>query len=279
MERFEFVETVCELIQQSEGKITLSELSTAVHVSAFHLQRTFKQVMGVSPHQYAQQYRTLQLKDKLQQGQAVTQAMYEAGYSSSSRLYETATEILGMTPATYKRGGKGMTIHYTIQQSLVGRMILGATDKGICVLYFRDSDMECETALRQEFPQADKHRDDNNPQLKTWAQQVENHLRGDFVHAQLLQLPMDVQATAFQARVWDILRTIPIGETRSYSEVAKMLGQPTATRAVARACATNNVAVIIPCHRVVREDGHLSGYRWGMPIKERLLATENAKIG
>jgi AraC family transcriptional regulator of adaptative response/methylated-DNA-[protein]-cysteine methyltransferase len=199
--------------------------------------------------------------------------LHEAGYGSSSRLYERAAHQLGMTPATCKRGGRGMHIRCTTAACPLGRLLLAATERGVCAVCLGDSDTFLETALREEYPAAEISRDDAG--LQPWIGQLLDHLRGQRPH---LDLPLDVQATAFQWRVWQELRKIPYGGTRSYSDIAEALGQPTAVRAVARACATNPVAVIIPCHRLVREDGSLAGYRWGVERKETLLAQEQKHV-
>jgi AraC family transcriptional regulator, regulatory protein of adaptative response / methylated-DNA-[protein]-cysteine methyltransferase len=195
--------------------------------------------------------------------------MYDAGYSSSSRLYERTASQLGMTPDKYRRGAIAAPIRYTCTDSPLGRMLIAATEKGICTIQFADSDDELEHGLRHEFPFAVRRRDD--AALQTWK---ENLLRQMHGHKLRSSLPLDIQATAFQRRVWTQLQSIPFGATRSYGQVAKAIGQPTATRAVARACATNPVAVAIPCHRVVRKGGDMGGYRWGVERKEALLEME-----
>ena len=199
----------------------------------------------------------------------MTTALYDAGFGSSSRLYERAPEQLGMTPATYRKGGAGMNIHYTIVDSPLGRLLVGGTNRGISALYLGESDTRLEAALRKEYPRANIQRDRNG--LESSVSKILDHLRGREPH---LDLPTDVQATAFQRRVWEELRRIPYGKTKTYSEVARAIGQPTAIRAVARACATNPVSVVVPCHRVVREDGNLAGYRWGLDRKQALLQNE-----
>ena len=200
----------------------------------------------------------------------MTTALYDAGFGSSSRLYERAPSHLGMTPATYRRGGAGMQIHYTIANSPLGRLLVGATDKGISALYLGESDGKLEAALEKEYPRAEIRRDRNG--MEGWVEQILAHLRGQ---APRLDLPTDVQATAFQRRVWEELRRIPYGTTRTYSQIARAIGKPRAIRAVARACATNPVSVVVPCHRVVREDGKLAGYRWGLQRKRALLEHES----
>ena len=202
----------------------------------------------------------------------MTTALYEAGYGSSSRLYERSDAQLGMTPATYRRGGRGMRIGYTIVNSTLGRLLVAATSRGICAVYLSDSDARIEAALIREYPRAEVRRETNG--LRQWVRALVNHLNG---HQPKLDLPLDLQATAFQWRVWQELRRIPRGETASYQAIAAAIGQPKAVRAVANACANNRVALVIPCHRVVRNDGKIGGYRWGSERKERLLAAEKAK--
>lgn len=204
----------------------------------------------------------------------MTTALYDAGFGSSSRLYERAPSQLGMTPATYRQGGAGMRVNYTIVDSPLGRLLVGATDRGISAVYLGESDARLEGALKKEYPRAEIRRDRNG--LEGWVGKILEHLRGREPN---LDLPTDVQATAFQRRVWEDLRRIPYGTTRTYSQVARAIGQPAAVRAVARACATNPVSVVVPCHRVVRGDGKLAGYRWGLERKQALLEHESARAG
>jgi len=257
------------LRENSEGAPSLATLSAKTGLSPHHLQRTFKRLMGISPRQYADAKRLGVLKTQLRKGDDVTTALYEAGYGSSSRLYERANGQLGMTPATYRRGGQGMQIGYTIVDSPLGRLLVAATKRGISALYLGDSDAKIESALRHEYPNAEINRDQNG--MGIWVRAILKHLRG---LEPRLDLPVDVQATAFQRRVWEELRAIPYGSTRSYSEIARAIGRSKANRAVARACATNPVSVVIPCHRVVRKDGNLGGYRWGLNRKEALIEHE-----
>jgi AraC family transcriptional regulator of adaptative response/methylated-DNA-[protein]-cysteine methyltransferase len=241
-------------------------------VSPGHLQRTFKRLMGITPRQYADARRLDKLKGRLRAGHNVTRALYEAGYGSSSRLYEQAAAQLGMTPATYRRGGRGMKIGYTIVKGRLGRLLVAATERGICMVSLGDAAAQLAAALRREYPNATIHREASG--VAPWAKTILKHLRGNQPR---LNLPLDVEATAFQRRVWEELRRIPYGSTRSYKDVARAIGQPRAVRAVARACATNPVSLVIPCHRVVRSDGALGGYRWGLERKQALLATETRK--
>jgi AraC family transcriptional regulator of adaptative response/methylated-DNA-[protein]-cysteine methyltransferase len=266
----ELVRRVCRHIEANlESSPTLDALGEHVGLSPFHLQRIFKRITGITPRQYADACRLGVLKSRLKQRRTVTMAMIEAGYGSSSRLYERAASQLGMTPGTYQRGGPAVRIRYTIADCPLGRLLLAGTERGICAVYLGDDDAYLEAELSGEFPAAEVGRDDEG--LSAWVSAIVNHLSGQQPH---LDLPLDVRATAFQWRVWQELRAIPYGSTRSYSEIARALGDPNAARAVARACATNPVSVVIPCHRVVREDGGLGGYRWGLHRKQKLLEQE-----
>ena len=258
---------------RSDFHLTLPALGKVAGLGSHQLERAFRSVMGISPRQYADARRMQWLKSKLKKGDDVTTALYDAGFGSSSRLYERAPGHLGMTPATYRQGGAGMEIRYTIANSPLGRLLVGATERGISAIYLGQDDAPLEAELRQEYPRAEIRRDRNG--MQQWVGQILEHLRG---HQPNLDLPTDVQATAFQRRVWQELRKIPYGSTRTYSQVARAIGQPTAVRAVARACATNPVSVVVPCHRVVREDGNLAGYRWGVERKRELLEHETAQV-
>ena len=281
--RAEAVAQVCREIEKrihgeangaGELPVTLAALSAPVGMSSHQLERAFRSVIGITPRQYADAQRMRRLKTRLKKGDDVTTALYDAGFGSSSRLYERAPSHLGMTPATYRRGGVGMRIRYTIADSPLGRLLVGATDRGISALYLGESDARLEAAIRKEYPRAEIRRDRNG--MEGWIESILAHLRGREPH---LDLPTDVQATAFQRRVWEELRRIPYGTTRTYSQVARAIGRPKAIRAVARACATNPVSVVVPCHRVVREDGNLAGYRWGLERKRALLEHESAEVG
>ena len=264
------VRAMCRYIEQHiEDRLSLSLLAGEFRRSPFHLQRTFKSVLGVTPKAYIDACRLRQVKQNLQAGHDVTTALYAAGYGSSSRLYERTAAQLGMTPEKYRRGAVAAIVRFTIAPSPLGRMLIAATDKGICAIQFADSDQQLQQGLMREFPFAVRRRDD--AALTGWKTNLTRLIDGQDAHP---SLPLDIRATAFQRRVWEALQRIPRGETRSYSAVAKKIGMPKATRAVARACATNPVAIAIPCHRVVREDGELGGYRWGIERKEQLLALE-----
>ncbi len=264
------VQQICSFLEANPDQpATLTELSKHTGVSAYHLQRTFKQRMGITPKQYADSLRLGSFKQDVRKGSDITGAIYGAGYGSSSRLYERAHSQLGMTPATYRRGGKGMRIQYAITDSPLGRLLVAATELGICAVSMGDSDNALANALSNEYPNAEISKDGGG--LAKWIREFSRHLAGKMPQ---LNLPVDVQATAFQRRVWLELQKIPYGSTKSYGEIARNIGKPSATRAVARACATNPVALVVPCHRVVREDGALGGYRWGLDRKRTLLDKE-----
>ena len=271
--QIELVQRVCRLLDSNESEsLKLAELASQAGVSPFHLQRTFKRVMGISPRQYLAARKIDNFKTLVRKGDSVTGALYESGFNSSSRLYEHAAEELGMTPATYSRGGRGVNISYTIAASPMGRLLVAVTERGVCAVRMADNDAELEKDLRAEFPNAELKRDDSA--LRESVQKILSHLDK---HEPRLDLPLDIKATAFQRQVWEQLRSIPYGETVSYGDVAKALGKPGAVRAVGRACATNPVALVIPCHRVVREDKTLGGYRWGLDRKRKLLALESGE--
>jgi AraC family transcriptional regulator of adaptative response/methylated-DNA-[protein]-cysteine methyltransferase len=264
------IQALCRYIETHlEEPLTLEALADQAQLSPFHLQRTFKRITGITPRQYADACRLGRLKERLKESDNVTTAMYEAGYGSSSRLYERSASQLGMTPGDYRKGAPAAVIRYTIVGCPLGLLMLAGTDSGVCALYLGDAEKELEQSLHKEFSEAKLQRNDDG--LQAWAAPILEHLAGARPH---LDLPLDVQATAFQRRVWEELRKIPYGETRTYSQVAAALGRPTAARAVARACATNPVSVVIPCHRVVREGGGLGGYRWGLRRKQALLDHE-----
>jgi AraC family transcriptional regulator of adaptative response/methylated-DNA-[protein]-cysteine methyltransferase len=269
------VRALCRYIEQHiDEPLTLQRLAREFHRSPFHLQRTFKSLLGVSPKAYIDAIRLRQVKHNLQSGHDVTTALYAAGYGSSSRLYERTAAQLGMTPEKYRRGAVAAVVRYTVFRchlagSPLGLMLVAATDKGICAIQFGDSERQLQQGLMREFPFAVRRRDDET--MASWRDTLTRLLQGEQINP---ALPLDIRATAFQRRVWQALQQIPRGETRSYSAVAKKIRMPKATRAVARACATNPVAVAIPCHRVIREDGDLGGYRWGIERKQQLLALE-----
>jgi AraC family transcriptional regulator of adaptative response/methylated-DNA-[protein]-cysteine methyltransferase len=268
------VERACRFIEArvDDGeRFTLAELGAHCAMSPWHLQRQFRQAMGVSPRAYGDQRRLGRFRDELQQGEGVAAATYGAGYGSSSRVYERADGLIGMTPATYAKGGKGAEIAYGISSSPLGRLLAATTPRGICFVGLGDSDAKLEAELRRDFWAADSIRRDDR-ELGRALGSLLSLLAGKEPHA---DLPLDIRATAFQRRVWQELRRIPVGETRSYGEIARALGNENASRAVGRACATNPVSLIVPCHRARGQDGSLTGYRWGIKRKAALLERES----
>jgi AraC family transcriptional regulator of adaptative response/methylated-DNA-[protein]-cysteine methyltransferase len=263
---------VCAFIRaHATERLTLAALSARASVSPHHFQRTFTKIVGVSPREYADACRLKRVKSDLKKADSVTTALYDAGYGSSSRLYERAKASLGMTPATYRRGGAGATIRYAIGDSPFGRVLVAATDRGVAAVKIAQADATLERALREEFDSATivHDRETVAPMIAS----VLNTIDAPRAH----DIPLDVAATAFQWRVWRALQQIPPGATRSYQEIANAIGRPTAARAVARACATNPVALVIPCHRVVPASGGAGGYRWGVSVKKQILARERSR--
>lgn len=264
------IQRLCCFIETHLDKpLTLNELSRQASLSPHHLQRTFKKIVGVSPREYVEARRLDRVKSELRNGETVAASLYGAGLGSSSRLYER--DRLGMTPGEYRRGGAGMRIGYTIVNCPLGRMIVAATGRGVCFVGFGDDDRFLESELKADYPSAEIRRDDS---FRGWAGAIVDHIQGRQPH---LDLPLDVRGTAFQQQVWKALRRIPYGRTRTYGEIAKSLGKPKAARAVGRACATNLASIVIPCHRAVGSDGGLTGYRWGVKRKEKLLEQEAVK--
>ena len=273
------VRELCRYIETHPGDAPdLAELAARTGLSRFHLQRSFKAVTGVTPKEYVEICRVRLLKQSLRAAGDVTTAVYDAGFGSSSRVYERADPRLGMTPKQYRRGGEGVSITYAAADSPLGRLMIGATDRGLCFVQFGESDEELVVALRREYPAAaiTPIAEPHSPAFDAWIAALNRHLAGKQPH---LDLPLDIRSTAFQMRVWNYLQSIPAGEVRSYGEVAAGIGAPSSTRAVARACATNPVALAIPCHRVIRGSGELGGYRWGLERKSKLLKMENSESG
>jgi AraC family transcriptional regulator of adaptative response/methylated-DNA-[protein]-cysteine methyltransferase len=259
------------LEQHLDETVTLERLGREVRMSPYHLQRTFKRLTGTTPRGYASARRLEQMKSRLKEGKSVTRATYDAGYSSASRAYDSSRARLGMTPATYRRGGEGVRIAYAVVPTEVGQLLVAGTERGICAVTLGDDAETLETALRAEYPAAMIERGDG--ELDAWTRAVVDHLTGVGGGE---RVPLDLRGTAFQREVWETLQRIPRGATRSYTEIARELGRPAAARAVAQACASNRLALVIPCHRVVREDGGLGGYRWGMERKRALLERERS---
>jgi AraC family transcriptional regulator of adaptative response/methylated-DNA-[protein]-cysteine methyltransferase len=269
------IEKVRTYIEENlDARIMLSRLAQHVGVSTFHLQRTFKRETGLSPAQYAAARRAERFRQELKQGANVTRATYDAGYSSSSRLYAVSNSQLGMTPSAYRRGGRGMHIRYATADTAFGRLLVAATERGVCFVELGDDDVALEAGLSAEYPLAT--REQVPAELREWMSAVLATLDGGggSPRGTGAGVPLDVKATDFKWRVWRALQEIPYGETRSYAEVAAAIGAPKAVRAVANACATNNAALVIPCHRVIGSNGTLTGYRWGVDRKRRLLDHE-----
>ncbi|MDR6410803.1 bifunctional DNA-binding transcriptional regulator/O6-methylguanine-DNA methyltransferase Ada [Paraburkholderia terricola] len=271
----EIVNRACAALDADpHQRLTLAQLSDAVHVSPFHLQRLFKRVVGVSPRQYQAAQRGAALRDALQSGSDVMRATLDAGFGSPSRMYDSASAELGMAPSEFRRKGAGLTVRYAGAPTSLGFVLVAATEKGICKIGFGDDPGLLADELRSEFANADVREDPER--LAPFIAQIDAYLRGS---RQDFDLPLDIGATAFRQRVWDALRRIPYGETRSYTQIAEAVGAPRAVRAVASACATNPVALAIPCHRVVQKGGALAGYRWGLPRKAALLDNEAQHAG
>jgi AraC family transcriptional regulator, regulatory protein of adaptative response / methylated-DNA-[protein]-cysteine methyltransferase len=261
------VKEVCDYMRQnSTSRMTLQSLGEKFGLSPFHLQRIFSNVMGMSPRRYLEEYRLNDLRGRLAKGEPVVNALRGTGYSAQSWLYEDSRTRLGMTPATYRNGAPGTTIVYATGDSSLGRLLVAATDHGVCSVKAGRNDEELLRALQAEFPRA---RIATGSRARRFLDALNDHLNG-----QEVKLPVDVRGTDFQLKVWAALRYIPLGETRSYSDVAEMIGEPKAIRAVANACASNPVPLIIPCHRVIRKDGSLGGYGLGIGRKKSLLSKE-----
>jgi AraC family transcriptional regulator, regulatory protein of adaptative response / methylated-DNA-[protein]-cysteine methyltransferase len=263
------VQRVAALLAASEEEAPrLGSLAAQVNSSSAQLRRAFRRVTGLSPKEFEQASRLARFKKMLREDRSVTDALYACGYGSSSRLYEKTNAHLGMTPASYRKGGEGMVINYTVAETSLGKVLVAATQRGVSAVYFGESERTLAEELRKEYPKAQINAVEGNP---GWLKEIVRRVEGN---APSVELPLDVQATAFQRRVWQELQKIPRGKTRTYAQVAKSLGRPRSVRAVARACATNPVSIVVPCHRVVRSDGALAGYRWGLSRKEKLLEME-----
>jgi AraC family transcriptional regulator, regulatory protein of adaptative response / methylated-DNA-[protein]-cysteine methyltransferase len=255
-----------------DGSAPLQSIATQLGTSSAKLRRAFQRMTGLPPREFAQAARLDRFKKMLREGASITDALYACGFGSPSRIYEKTNSQLGMTPASYRKGAAGMQIGYTLAKSTLGKVLVAATDRGVSAVYLGDTENALVDALRKEYPRADISA--ANGSNGNWLQEVLHRIDGE---APSLELPLDVQATAFQRRVWQELQKIPRGTTRTYTQVAKAMGKPRSVRAVARACATNPVSIVVPCHRVIRADGALAGYRWGLQRKEKLLDREANK--
>ena len=272
-EKFRQVSTYIRQNLENRDALKLEALSRNFDLSPFHFQRTFKAIIGVTPRQYVEALRMQTLKEDLRTSPSVTDAIYSAGFGSSSRVYDRTDTKLGMTPKEYRSGGKDIEISYATAETSLGLVMLGATDRGLCFLEFGESEEELMESLLQEYPASSpvSMKKPYSEQFVGWMQALSNYLEGE---RQLSQIPLALHGTAFQLKVWRYLQTIPSGSVQSYSELASAIGKPRAVRAVASACAANHIAVVIPCHRVIRGDGGLGGYRWGLDRKRALLDTE-----
>lgn len=269
---------LCDYIQNNiDQPLRLKELSEYAGLSSYHLQRTFKSVVGVTPRQYIEARRLELFKNHLRKSEkgSVANAVYESGFASPSRIYERVDNRLGMTPGHYRHRGKCLGISYVVMPTTLGLMMIAATDRGLCFLQFGDNSKQMLSELRREYSAAfiQEMKKPYSQDFKLWSQSISNYLKGS---KRNLDLPVDIQATAFQFRVWNYLQSIPYGEVQSYSQVAKGIGKAKAVRAVGGACAANRVAVLIPCHRVIRDNGQMGGYRWGLSRKKKLIAIEQA---
>ena len=265
------VQRACALLENSETMPSLAELASAAGISRFHFHRVFKQITGATPRDYARTHRLARFAEKLDAGEPVAEAIYASGFGSSSRAYEAAPEALGMTPGARRRGGSGETIRFATVATPLGWALVAATGRGICMTALAEDRDSLVDALKERFPAAVIVSAD--AELKDWADRIVGFITAP---ARTLDLPLDIRGTAFQARVWRALRKIPLGKTATYSEIAAAIGQPRAVRAVAQACAANKLALVVPCHRVIRRDGDLGGYRWGVERKRALLARERS---
>src|SRR6267154_1589179 len=260
-----------ELAQCTEDGLRFGALAAKLGTTAATLRRAFLQTTGLRPRDLSAALRLKRFKKMLREGRSIAEAVYETGYGSTSRVYERSNAQLGMTPATYKKGGKNMKIGYSIAKSSLGKILVAATERCISAVYLGDEKNAMSAELREEYPRAAIVTATDS--FQRWVREIVQRIEGKQPR---VELPLDLQATAFQRRVWQELQRIPRGRTRTYSQVARSLGQPKAVRAVARACATNPVSIVVPCHRVIREDGKMAGYRWGLSRKEQLLAQEQA---
>lgn len=258
------------IIDASSDELPLGELAARLGVSRFHLQRTFRSEMGLSPSQYARARRRESLRERLRDGDDILTAAWTAGYGSTSRIYEHGAASLGMTPGTYRRGGTGETIRWVIEDCSLGRMLVATTDRGVCALFFGEDVQALELSLRAEFPHASFENES-----EAMRELVRSIIAAVEEGADPSAIPLDVRATTFRLRVWEALRRIPRGETRTYAQIAREVGSPDAARAVGQACATNRISYLIPCHRVVPSDGGQGSYRWGAGRKRRLLDLES----
>ncbi|MCP4320006.1 MAG: bifunctional DNA-binding transcriptional regulator/O6-methylguanine-DNA methyltransferase Ada [Hyphomicrobiales bacterium] len=268
-ERAEMVAAACRMIEESEEPPSLDELAQKAGISRFYFHRVFKEITGITPKAYAAECRAARVRGELEKGASVTGAIFDAGYNASSRFYEESHKRLGMRPTQYRDGGRDTLIRFAVGECTLGSVLIAATARGVCAIDFGDAPEQLVKALQDRFPKAELIGGDAD--FEAIVASVIGYVENP---SDSLDLPLDIRGTAFQQRVWDALRSIPVGETASYADIAREIGQPRAVRAVAQACGANNIAIAIPCHRVVRTDGALSGYRWGVERKEELLSRE-----
>ncbi|CNI13091.1 bifunctional DNA-binding transcriptional regulator/O6-methylguanine-DNA methyltransferase Ada [Yersinia pekkanenii] len=268
----EKISQACRLIEQAETPLKLSELAAKLNLSAFYFHRLFKAITGLTPKAYASAARSARLRIQLAGEGSVTDAIFDAGYNSNGRFYEQSNQLLGMTPTRYRKGGRDTRLHFAVGESSLGAILMAKSELGICAILLGDSPALLVQQLQDKFPQAELI--GGETEFEQWFAQVVGLVEAPQLG---LDLPLDIRGTAFQQRVWQALREIPAGETASYGDIATKIGSPKAVRAVASACAANILAVAIPCHRVIRQDGALSGYRWGVERKQQLLEKEGGK--
>ncbi|CNL17563.1 bifunctional regulatory protein/DNA repair protein [Yersinia enterocolitica] len=269
----EKISRACRLIEQAETPLKLDELAAELNLSAFHFHRLFKAMTGLTPKAYANATRSARVRTQLVGGGLVTDAIFDAGYNANGRFYAQSNQLLGMTPTRYRNGGRGVTLRFAVGESALGAILMAKSELGICAILLGDSPGPLVQQLQDKFPQAELIGGD--AEFEQWFAQVVGLVEAPQFG---LDLPLDIQGTAFQQRVWQALREIPVGETASYADIAAKMGSPKSMRAVAGACAANILAVAIPCHRVIRQDGSLSGYRWGIDRKKRLLEKEGVVV-
>jgi AraC family transcriptional regulator, regulatory protein of adaptative response / methylated-DNA-[protein]-cysteine methyltransferase len=261
------------IADSTDENIRLESIAGKINSSPERLRRAFRTMTGLSPREFAQAARIKKFKKLLRDGQSITEALYLCGFGSPSRIYEKTNSQLGMTPAEYKKGAPGMHIDYSITKTTLGHVLVAGTEKGISAIYLGENNKHLVSELQAEYPKADLSQNSNGH--GAWVKEVVKRIEGE---PPSVDLPLDVQATAFQRRVWQELQKIPLGTTRTYTQVAHALGEPKSVRAVARACATNPVSIVVPCHRVIRTDGQLAGYRWGLKRKQELLEREGSQL-
>ena len=272
-----FIELARYIAENADEPLPLAHLAERVHLSPSRFQRVFKSIFSVSPKQFQQAARTEKFKALLKSGGDITTAIFEAGYGSTSRVYGKAMRNIGMTPKSYRAGGKGEVLTYACRDTLLGPLLMAATDRGVCFAQFGENREILQQQLQNEFPQAELVGFENSAsrQLEQWIDALNAYLQNQQPRP---ELPLDLKGTAFQIRVWQFLLSLDDGEVASYSELARAIDNPKAVRAVASACAANRVAVLVPCHRILRSDGGLGGYRWGIDRKRALLDMERSRI-